>query len=313
MSEVKGISPDQLAELTKLVVLNLTVRNHAEACFMHEHNPAWHIKYFLDELGGFACDQVESDVGYPETYQGLLPIEEQVHLVAEQFQLKSEKALVVIPNLPDVSKWAEGWAALPILEQLPGDHWSNLQKALIWLNTICGNRPRCYAGSGGTGGLVFSKHVRPHFMGEEQEKWSYPRNDFARNWKKFGGGDIMIVPVQLGALRRGQSDRMVKAHCLKSERSEFPLGAFEVACLLAMHPSRIRKHREQALAVNTPGDEYNAAGYIQTLNCRWYQMAQFIRLDDRGLPNFCFAWDNLRDRMNAPFTASSWNLKEHLG
>ena len=57
---------------------------------MHTHSPGWHINEFLNELGGFACDFTPSDLGYPETYQGLLPIEEQVQLIADQFLLDSE-------------------------------------------------------------------------------------------------------------------------------------------------------------------------------------------------------------------------------
>jgi len=306
----KDISPNQLGELTKMFVASLAQRNHAEARFMYEHSPDWYISDFLDELGGFACDQVESDFGYPEAYQGLRPIEEQVRMIASKFRLDCKPALEVITaGLPTLPKWAEGWAALPFQEQLPGGHWENLEKALIWLNTICGNRPGCYSASRASGGLIFSQHVQPHFIGKGHEKWSCVRNQFARDWKDHAGGQIMIVPVQMGALRKGQSDRMVRTHCLKTKRSEFPLGAFEVACLMAMHPTRICKHGERALGVNAPGDEYNADGYIQGHNCRWYQMAQFIRLDDRGIPNFCFAWDNLRDERNAPITASSWDVK----
>ena len=314
MSEVKGISPEQLGELTKMLVADLAGRNLAEACFIYEHNPQWHITEFSDELGGFACDFTPSDLSYPVAYQGLRPIEEQVHLIAEQFRLDSAQALLAIGRgLSDVPKWAEGWAALPMQETLEGGYWSNLEKALIWLNNMSGGIPDRFSASGGVEGLVFSEHIRPHFLGEEREKNSYVRNQFAYDWSKHVGGCIMIVPVQLGALRKGQSDRMVKAHCLKTKRSEFPLGAFDVACLLAMHPGRVSQHRERALAVNAPGDEYNTAAYIKAPNCRWYQMAQFMRLDDRGLPNFSFAWNNLRDPRNAPFTASGWNCRNHLG
>lgn len=307
----KGISPDQLGELVKLVVANLSTRSHAEACFMHEHNIGWYIKEFLDERGGFSCDWVESNLVYPAAYKGLLPIEEQAHMVADRFRIDRKPVMKVIAaGLPEVPKWAEGWAALPMQEELKGSHWDTTVDALIWLNGICGNEPGYFSNCGGIEGLVFEKHVRPHFVGEEVGKYksSYARNRFAWEWKQRVGGRIMIVPVQMGGMRRGQSDRMVRAHCLQRERSEFPLGAFEVACLLAMHPERIPEYAECALEVNAPGDEYTTEGHIKTQNCRWHQMATFMRLERDGIPCFGFARGNCRDARNAPFTASKWDV-----
>ena len=307
----KSISPDQLGELVKMFVANLSTRSHAEACFMHEHNADWHIKDFLDERGGFACDWVESNLLYPVAYTGLRPIEEQVHMVADRFRIDRNPAMkVIVAGLPEVPKWAEGWAALPMQEELKGNHLKVLVDALIWLNTVCGNRPDVFSTCGGIEGLKFEDHVRPHFVGQEVGKYksSYARNRLAWDWGRHVGGKIMIVPVQMGALRKGQSDRMVRAHCLQRERSEFPLGAFEVACLLAMHPNRIPEYCEQALGVNTPGDEYTAEGYIKTLNCRWHQMATFMRLEKGGIPCFGFARGSLQSNKNAPFTASMWDV-----
>lgn len=313
MSNSKGIGPDQLGELVKRFVANLSTRSHAEACFMHEHNIDWHIKELLDEQGGFACDWVESNLGYPAAYKGLLPIEEQVHMVADRFRIDRKPAMKVIAaGLPEVPKWAEGWAALPMQEELRGNHWGVLVDALIWLSTACGDKQEKYWSCGGIEGLVFEEHVRPHFVGQAVGKYksNYARNCFAWAWKRRDLGRIMIVPVQMGALRKGQSDRMVRAHCLQRERSEFPLGAFEVACLLAMHPDRIPEHYERALEVNAPGDEYTTEGYIKTQNCRWHQMATFMRLERGGIPCFGFARGNCRDEKNAPLTASMWDISK---
>lgn len=307
----KAISPEQLGELVKRFVADLSKRSHAEACFMHEHNINWHIKELLDEQGGFACDWVESNLVYPQAYTGLWPIEEQVHLIADRFRIDRKLAMKVIAaGLPEVPKWAEGWAALPMQEELKGNHWRVLEDALIWLCTICGGEPDRYSSCGGIEGLQFAEHVRPHFVGQAvgEHKSSYARNRFVYEWKKRVGGRIMIVPVQMGALRKGQSDRMARAHCLHKERSEFPLGAFEVACLLAMHPHRIPEYGERALEVNAPGDEYTTEGHIKTFNCRWHQMATFMRLEKGGIPRFGFARGALQDSRNAPITASSWDI-----
>ncbi|TXH01931.1 MAG: hypothetical protein E6P95_00945 [Candidatus Moraniibacteriota bacterium] len=309
----KTISPDQLGELVKRFVTHLSTRTHAEACFMHEHNIDWHIKELLDEQGGFACDWVESSLVYPVAYKGLRPVEEQVHLIADWFRIDRKPALKLIAaGLPEVPKWVEGWAALPMQEEFTGNHWKLLEDALIWLNTICGNEPGYFSSCGGVEGLQFAEHVRPHFVGQKVGgyKSNYPRNLFAWGWKRRNLGRIMIVPVQMGALRKGQSDRMVQAHCLQRERSEFPLGAFEVACLLAMHPSRIPEYGERALEVNAPGDEYTTEGYIKTFNCRWHQMGTFMQLERGGIPCFGFARGNIRNERNAPFTASVWNFSQ---
>ncbi len=309
----KTISPDQLGEAVKRFVAALSTRSHAEACFMYGHNLEWHIQQFLDEMGGFACDWVESDLAYPTTYKGLRSVEEQIHLVADQFRLDRKPALrLIAAGLPEVPQWAEGWAALPMQEELGGSHWRVLENALIWLSANFGDETNRYWSCGGTEGLVFEEHVRPHFVGQEVGKFksSYVRNRFAYEWKRHVGGRIMLVPVQMGALRKGQSDRMVRAHCLERERSEFPLGAFEVACLIAMHPGRIPEYRESALQVNAPGDEYNREGYVKSFNCRWHQMGTFMRLKKGGIPCFSFALDSYRDASNAPCTASMWDVSK---
>lgn len=314
MSTGKASSREQMGELLKMFAIALMKRTHEEACFMLEHNMGWHIDQLLDERGGYSCDWVASELGYPAAYKGLRPIYEQVHLVADQFRIDRkgrEPALQrLAKGLPEVPKWAEGWAALPMQEELKGNHWSVLVDALIWLSTVCGHKPGQFSHCGGVGGLEFEEHVRPHFIGQAVgvHKSSYARNRHAWEWKRRVGGKIMIVPVQMGAMRRGQSDRMVRAYCLERERSEFPLGAFEVACLLAMHPERIPEYGERALAVNAPGDEYTVDGFIKSDNCRWHQMGTFMRLEKGGVPCFSFARGHWYDASNGPCTASMWDV-----
>lgn len=312
--DTRDISPEQLGELTKRFVMELTKRSHTEGCAVMGKNFDWHIRQLLDELGDFSCDWVESELVYPKAYTGLLPIKEQVNLIADQFRLDRAPAMKLLSyGLPDIPKWAEGWAALPFLEDIPGSYVNIVEKALIWHSSICGNRPGCYSGSGATEGLRLKEHVRPHFVGGELEKANCPRRNFAWNWEQRIGGRIMIVPVQMGLLRRGQSDRMVKARCSQKDMKEFPLGIFEVACLLAMHPNRVPKYQEQALQVNAPGDEYTYEGFLKTENCRWKQMGHWWRLEKGGLPCFGFGQDNIRDDQNGPVTASGWDVNTHLG
>lgn len=311
----RGISPDQLGEITKQFVVALTQRSHAEGCAVMDRNIGWHIQQLLDELGDFSCDWTETDLAYPKAYKGLRPIEEQVNLIADQLHLDRAPAMKLLSyGLPGVPRWAEGWAALPILETFDGAYVDHVERALIWHSGVCGNRLGCYSTSRGQEGLRLEEHVRPHFVGGELGKVNSPRRNFAREWGQRVGGQIMIVPVQMGMLRRGQSDRMVKARCLKSGLKEFPLGIFEVACLLAMHPHRVPGgYHEQALNVNTPGDEYTPEGFLKTENCRWKQMGHFWNLDKTGIPYFGFGQDNIRDKKNGPVTASSWDVGTHLG
>lgn len=310
----RGISPDQLGEITKQLVMALTRRSHAEGCAVMDKHFGWHIEQLLDELGDFSCDWVKTDLVYPKAYRGLRPIEEQINLIADQFRLDRGPAMSLLSHgLPDVPKWAEGWAALPILETHKGTYVDHVERALIWHSGVCGNRPDCYSSSRGQEGLRLEEHVRPHFVGDELGKASYPRSRFTWKWGQRIGGQIMIVPVQMGILRRGQSDRMVKACCLQKCMEEFPLGIFEVACLLAMHPDRVPTYYEQALNVNTPGDEYTPEGFIKTANCRWKQMGHFWNLDKTGIPCFGFGQNNIRDKQNGPVTASGWDVDAHLG
>lgn len=312
--DARGISPEQLGELTKQFLRELSGRSHAEACAIMEKNPVWDFRQLFEELGDFRCDWTPSDLGYPQAYTGLRPIEEQVNLIADHFKLDRGPAMRLLKyGLPDVPKWSEGWAAFPIQELLKGTHYvDHVEKALIWHSGVCGNTPGHYSSSRGLEGLRLEEHVRPHFDGRELGKLSCPRKNFAWEWKERIGGRIMIAPVQMGLLRRGQSDRMVRAYCTRAGVSEFPLGIFEVACLLAMHPSRVPDYLEQALHACTPGDEYNPEGHIKTQNCRWKQMGYFWRLRKNDIPCFGFGQDNIRDKQNGPVTASRWNINAHL-
>jgi len=306
----EGMSSEQLGELVKKFVASVAGRSHAEAQALLTNHIDWHIREMLDEQGSFTCDWVRSELEYPKAYTGLRPIEEQVHLVADEFRIDRKPVLKFLTKgLPDVPKWAEGWAALPIQEKFTDTYVNLIYKALIWHCTARGHAPGRYAGCGAPGGLTLEKHIRPHFSGPELEKVSCPRRNFAWLWEQKVGGRIMIVPVQMGRLRRGQSDRMVKACCLRRGISEFPLGIFEVACLLAMHPGRVRVYGEKALDVNAPGDEYTRDAYIKSGNCRWQQMGTWWSLDKSNLPYFGFARGEIRSPNNGPITASNWGFE----
>lgn len=307
------MSPNQLGDLTRVCVAELARRSHAEGQALEETNFQYRFREMLDECGDFTCDWVKSNLEYPKAYKGLRPVEEQVHLLADKFGIDRQPALDFLKkSLPDVPKWAEGWAALPIQERFPHAHAKISQQALIWHSSICGNSPDYYARYGVPEGLTLEDHVRPHFVGLELEKVSCARRIFAWQWERFVGGRIMIVPVQMGAMRRGQSDRMVKAHCKRKSMSEFPLGIFEVACLLAMHPERVPDFDEKALGVNAPGDEYTPEGLLKSVNCGRKQMGVWRRFRRGGLPYFGFGGDGIREAQNGPVTASSWDIKAHL-
>lgn len=301
-----GISPDQQGELVKRFVTAIAKRGQAEAQALLEGNFDWHLNQLLNVQGAFVCDWTESHLDYPKAYQGLRPIEEQVQLLADKFNVDSNPALNLIKKgLPEVPQWAEGWAAIPIQEKFANSYIDLMYMALIWHSSVCGNKPGVFSGYGAPEGLILEDHVRPHFIGPELKKASSTRRTFARSWEQKVGGNIMIVPVQMGAMRKGQSDRMVKASCERKGMSEFPLGIFEVACLLAMHPGRIPAINERALEVNAPGDEYNHEAFIQTENCRHYQMGEWRRYGAK-IPSFGFAQGEIRDDRNGPVTASSW-------
>lgn len=309
----KGISPDQLGELSKRFIAELSKRSHAEAQTLMENSIDWHIREMLDEIGGFTCDWVESDLEYPEAYKGLRPVEEQVHLLADEFKMDSKPVLKFLQkDLPNVPKWAEGWAALPMQEDFPDTYANIIYKALIWHCSVRGHAPDCFVSYGAREGLNLEDHVRPHFTGQELEKVNCTRKNFAYRWKQKVGGRIMIVPVQMGAMRRGQSDRMVKARCDGKNFSEFPLGIFEVACLLAMHPERVPRYGEKALEVNAPGDEYTPVGLIKSHNCRWKQMGEFRVLGHDKVPSFGFGSEQTKKACNGPVTASGWDVTSHV-
>jgi hypothetical protein len=310
----RGISPEQQGELVKQFTLALARRSHAEGCALLESSIGWYINEFLNEKCDFTCDWVESDLEYPAAYKGLRPVEEQVQLLASTFRLDPKPALKVLEKgLPAVPAWAEGWAAVPIQEKLPSTYANLAYKSLTWHSSVCGNRPRCHSSHGAPEGLNLEDHVLPHFANPEVGKRGSVRRKFTWWWELKVGGCIMIVPVQMGAMRRGQSDRMVKAQCRRKDMSEFPLGIFEVACLLAMHPKRVPEYNEKALQVNAPGDEYTYQAYLKSSNCHSLQMGHWWTLGKGELPSFGFASSNLKDASHGPVTASQWDFKSHLG
>ncbi|MEO6536654.1 MAG: hypothetical protein ABIT47_03085 [Candidatus Paceibacterota bacterium] len=303
--------PKQVGSLVGAFATAVASRSHGELQDILGQSVEWHMSRFLDRMSGYSCDFVESTVDYPSTYTGLRPIQEQIELVADTFNLARKPAQqLVAAGLPELPEWMEGWAAIPIewLLVRPKSYGDKLESATLWMNEIVGNKGYV-AGSWGHRGLHPFEHVDPEYNAHD-----YPTQDLSKRhldflgqfYKKYGS-KIAILPVQMGRKRSGQSDRMARAHCRRSKR-EFPATSLEVACLLAMHPSRIGG--SNTLGANCPGDVFAPAASqkIYGHEVDTLQMIEFRGDLTPGLISLVFSFDSIRRATNAPITFSIWDL-----
>lgn len=301
-------TPKQIGSLVGTFATVVAERSQGELQDVLENGLDWEMDRFLDRLSGYSCDLVETTAEYPDSYTGLRPLEEQIDLIADAFQLAREPAQkLVAAGLPELPEWMEGWAAIPIewLMLRLKSYEQRLEKALLWMNEAVGHKG-FIAGSWGHRGLDPFEHVCPEYNdpGYRAHDLRTRHLDFLSQFHRKYASKIAILPVQMGCKRRGQSDRMARAHCRRT-KYEFPATSFEVACLLAMHPSRIGG--SSALSANCPGDVL-AWNKSHVPGVEMLQMIEFRGDLNPSLISLVFGLDSLRRATNGPITFSTWDL-----
>lgn len=71
-------------------------------------------------------EEISSSHTYPTEYEGPNPIDEQIKVIAEIFELDPTQALEYAKDLPKLPNDAEGWFAIPKIEALAQKHFPDV-------------------------------------------------------------------------------------------------------------------------------------------------------------------------------------------
>lgn len=180
---------------------------------------------------------------YPKGYMGPNPIEKQIEIIADTFELDPTEAFLLAKNLPNLSRGAEGWFAIPKIEVVTNKFFPKIknQNALysdavnLVLSKIATNR-NVHNGFGQSlSQLKIHQDART--------------SKFLKKIEIKQRGNIIIVAAQFGINHNGKSVNLVKNNFAEFE---FGLGAFQVLCMALTHPERYSEWNE--LDTGCPGD-----------------------------------------------------------
>lgn len=180
---------------------------------------------------------------YPKGYMGPNPIEKQIEIIADTFELDPTEAFLLAKNLPDLPQGAEGWFAVPKIGAVAEKFFS-----------ITKNQNALY---GDIVDLALSKVATNRNMhngfGQPLSQFKIRQDPYtSKSLKKMEmkqRGDIIIVAAQFGINHCGKSVYSVKNNFTEFE---FGLGAFQVLCMGLTHPERYSEWNE--LDTSCPGD-----------------------------------------------------------
>lgn len=215
----------------------------------------------------FSHEQTKSKCRYPISFEGICPIEQQILVLSELFNLDPESAMrYAMEELPQLKlpEGAEDWVAIPRFQnfsQGEDDLDDVYTTALIRVYDELG--ARCPFTSNKN--MVFSSIFQ-----NERKKAPIAAITMRQS------GEILILPAQLGQRYRGMSNRRAEA---LFEEGEFALGLFEVLCIALTSPSLFAPSQHQShlpLCVSCPGDLYvygyekeNPCPLIQDYRDKW--------------------------------------------
>jgi len=194
----------------------------------------------------YADEEVTSYYTYPKEYDGPKPIEEQIRVIAEIFNLNPAQALEYAKNLPELPEGAEGWFAIPSVDAIarvyfpevtdPGEKYCCTVQLVH--EKIAGSRNFYNHRKGQTTPNRLRVHARTaHALGLIAENQP---------------GDILVVAAQLGIRHRRRSVRRAREVFMSSE---FGLGSLAVGSIVLTHPKRLIHWEE--LDMDCSGDEFS--------------------------------------------------------
>jgi len=188
----------------------------------------------------FAGEKVNSNYKYPAEY-AMKHINEQIQAIADIFNLNPNPAFTYVKNvLPTLQlpEGAEGWFAVPRWQAVAGTYNEAVEIAVSKMDA---SRKFYNYRSGQLGPNYLRLHARTSAMLDRIAE-TQP-------------GDILIIPLQLGELHKGESVRRAREIFYAGE---FGLGSFQVLSVALVHPKRLVRFDD--LDMDCAGDEYAPDG-----------------------------------------------------
>lgn len=223
------------------------------------------LSFALNQFGlpnQYADEEVESTHVYLSGYTAPAPIPEQHAALRKVFdELYGYDERAVSMPVPAI---CEGLFLLPRWVRVAPTYGEAVEKALEALSRSLSGRFYNYRQ-----GELAAEFLRRHVRTTDKLR------ELATQQRE---SDFLIVPAQFGMRHRGRSVRRVRE---VFQANEFGLGAFEIACMLIAHPTRLAHYDD--LWLDAPGDEYapDAGGEFSS--------APRFRFDD-GQVEFGTSW-----------------------
>lgn len=200
-------------------------------------------KKFGNMSNRYPNQKVTSSYGYPPTYKGFLPIEEQIQLVAKRHNLNPDKASAYAQTLRAITlpSKSEGLIAMPWWNAIAPTYGEAIQ---ILCNLLAQSR----SFQNYREGKLSNAHVRLF----ENTKQVFEA------MRKAQGSDILVFPAQAGLGHKGESILYARDEFLLSGYGEFggdPIMGFTI---LLNHPGRMSQFEE--VDMDFPGVEYAPVG-----------------------------------------------------
>lgn len=210
----------------------------------------------------FAAEEVASTRDYPREY-GAASIADQLAALRRTFAALKGSAAEPAAALPAGS---EAWFVVPRWHALAATYNDALD---VVLQRLARQRPISFARASRLGPAFLRRSERTRDMLDARHRDS--------------SSDVVVLPAQFGLRHRGRSVRRVRELL---GQDEFGLGAFEVGCMLLVHPARMA--RSDQLYVDCAGDEYSASDEQQ------FSEAPYFRVLDARL-GFGTSWNGYVD------------------
>ena len=195
----------------------------------------------------YADEEVETQFDYPPEYAGPKPIDEQIKVLVEIFDLDSAQALEYAKNLPELPEGAEGWFAIPSVSALAKRFFPEVADpaeqyccAVQLVHEKLGDSRKFF---NYRDGQITSEHLRVHTRTAQALDLIAEKQP----------GDIIVIAGQLGKLHAGESVRRARE---LFKANEFGLGALAVCSIALTHPERFV--RWEQLHADCAGDEFGS-------------------------------------------------------
>lgn len=214
----------------------------------------------------FASEKVNSNYKYPAEY-AIKNINEQIQAIADLFGLNPNPAFTYVKNvLPtfQLPEGAEGWFAVPRWQAVAGTYNEAVEIAVAKMDAS----RRFY-------------NYRKGQLGPNYLRLSARTSAMLDRVAETQPGDILIIPLQLGDLHKGESVRRAREIFYAGE---FGLGSFHVLSVALVHPKRLVRFDE--LDMDCAGDEYAPDGdgvFSRSLSVVF--SGDLVRFDFRNLGN----------------------------